>query len=241
MKKTVFVGRVNDLEFDNVNDYNACVQAMLDMGRDFQATSSYQSAVSSEISTDKPFERKGIDMCDCECNCECNNCQCDKQLKPQIDFLPAYKDRENGEYIDVVVTDDDDEFDDRLSKMDDFLSEKFSEIQKCIPRNTNEQLKVYFDAVDEMKNIIENDADKTDRALNKVITDIETLESKLDNMYNTRERLDKSYQVIGFLKNFYEELSNLNPNKTNRVKNTTSSRTESFKSAFNKIMEEIFS
>ena len=42
MKKTVFVGRVNDQEFDNVQDYNACVQAMMDMGKDFQATSSTQ-------------------------------------------------------------------------------------------------------------------------------------------------------------------------------------------------------
>ena len=38
MKKTVFVGKVNDQDFDNVQDYNACVQAMLDMGKEFQDT-----------------------------------------------------------------------------------------------------------------------------------------------------------------------------------------------------------
>lgn len=40
MKKTKFKGVVNGHEFDNVNDYNACVQAMIDMGVDYVATSS---------------------------------------------------------------------------------------------------------------------------------------------------------------------------------------------------------
>lgn len=73
MKKTVFVGRVNDQEFDNVQDYNACVQAMMDMGKAFQATSSTQVV---EVPED-----------DCECTCsgkdECSKCnQAEKPLKP---------------------------------------------------------------------------------------------------------------------------------------------------------------
>lgn len=40
MKKTKFKGTVNGHEFDNVNDYNACVQAMIDMGVDYVATCS---------------------------------------------------------------------------------------------------------------------------------------------------------------------------------------------------------
>lgn len=40
MKKTKFKGVVNGHEFDNVNDYNACVQAMMDMGVDYVATCS---------------------------------------------------------------------------------------------------------------------------------------------------------------------------------------------------------
>lgn len=40
MKKTKFKGVVNGHEFDNVNDYNACVQAMIDMDVDYVATCS---------------------------------------------------------------------------------------------------------------------------------------------------------------------------------------------------------
>ena len=42
MKKTKFKGVVNGQEFDNVNDYNACVQAMIDMDVDYIATSSIE-------------------------------------------------------------------------------------------------------------------------------------------------------------------------------------------------------
>ena len=90
MKKTVFVGKVNDQEFDNVQDYNACVQAMLDMGKDFQATSSTQVVETPD-----------------EGQCHCNQCTCGKEdpqksLKPVTSMLPAYEDKDGGKYIQAI-------------------------------------------------------------------------------------------------------------------------------------------
>ena len=82
MKKTVFEGKVNGQVFDNVNDYNACLQAMLDMGKDVEASSSTK-----------------IVECDCECGCdskcecECEKCQKvdNKPLKANVNFLPGFE------------------------------------------------------------------------------------------------------------------------------------------------------
>lgn len=49
MKKTVFEGKVNGQVFDNVNDYNACVQAMIDMDVDYVATCSTEVVDEPEV------------------------------------------------------------------------------------------------------------------------------------------------------------------------------------------------
>ena len=69
MKKTVFEGKVNGQVFDNVNDYNACLQAMLDMGKDVEASSSTK-----------------IVECDCECGCD-SKCECDDMELRPIQYL----------------------------------------------------------------------------------------------------------------------------------------------------------
>ena len=204
MKKTVFVGKVNDQEFDNVKDYNACVQAMMDMGKDFQATSSTQVVeVGDETET-----------CDCECTCsgkdEC--CKCnrnEKPLKPVTAMLPAYESRENGAYIDALISLEDKKYDEAMDNLDTNLNTVYDRVVECIPHNTPEQLGVYKNAVDEMVNILERDLEKTQKALEPVQLRINALEEELNDLYEKSDKLTKSTDVINTYGEFYDAVAEL--------------------------------
>lgn len=211
MKKTVFVGKVNDQEFDNVQDYNACVQAMLDMGKDFQATSSTQVV-------EVPDE----DTCEGKCNCE--QCTCGKEdpqkpLKPVTSMLPAYEDRDGGKYIDPFLSIEMEEaYNDAMDKLETFLNGVYDKVSEAIPHNSAEQLKVYNEAVQEMRNTLDKDYEKTDTCLKPIKERIETLENELDDLYDKANKLETAEDVITTYSEFY--------NAVNELLNPTEPKTE---------------
>lgn len=202
MKKTVFVGKVNDQKFDNVQDYNACVQAMLDMGKDFQATSSTQVV-------EVPDE----DTCEKECTCE--QCTCGKEdsqktLKPVTSMLPAYVDRDGGKYIDPFLSIETEEaYNDAMDKLDTSLSEVYDKVSEAIPHNSAEQLRVYNETVQEMRNILNKDYEKTDTCLKPIKERIETLENELDELYDKANKLETAEDVITTYSEFYNAVNEL--------------------------------
>lgn len=202
MKKTVFVGRVNDQEFDNVQDYNACVQAMMDMGKDFQATSSTQvvEVEDEEVSCD----------CDGTCTeCKCGGCQDKKPLKPVTAMLPAYESRENGAYIDALISLEDKKYDEAMDNLDTNLNTVYDRVVECIPHNTPEQLEVYANAVRTMIDTLERDMEKTTSALEPVQLRINALEEELNDLYEKSDKLTKSADVINTYGEFYEAVAEL--------------------------------
>lgn len=201
MKKTVFVGRVNDQEFDNVQDYNACVQAMIDMGKDFQATSSTQVV---EVSED-----------DCECTCsgkdECCKCnRTEKPLKPVTAMLPAFEARENGKYIDAITDfDTDEEYNNAMDNLDNKLNEVYDRVVESIPKNTPEQLTVYGEAVRSMINTLDSDFAMTVKASEPVNDRIAVLEAELEDLYVKSTKLERAAEVISTYKEFYNAIEGL--------------------------------
>lgn len=210
MKKTVFVGRVNDQEFDNVQDYNACVQAMVDMGKDFQATSSTQVV---EVPNDE---------CTCGPGDECNKCVCGKdtsakkQLKPVTTYLPAFETRENGEYIDKFINLDEDNYDNAMDELDNYLNEVYKKVSEARAHNTDEQLGVYGKAVAEMREVLKRDLDVTSKALEPINNRINELEAELDCLYEKSYRLSKAADVVTTYSEFYNAIAEL-LNPTDKV------------------------
>lgn len=221
MKKTVFVGRVNDQEFDNVQDYNACVQAMMDMGKDFQATSSTQV----------------VDVLNDECTCgpgdECNKCVCGKdtsakkQLKPVTELLPAFESREGGRYIDAFIGLEENKYDEAMDNLDVNLNEVYDRVAECIPHNTPEQLKVYADAVRTMIDTLERDMEKTGKALEPINNRIEELEAELNDLYDKSTRLSRAEDVIGTYGEFYDAVDGLLVQRMHDVETTEEPSSES--------------
>lgn len=207
MKKTVFVGKVNDQEFDNMQDYSACVQAMIDMGKDFQATSSTQV-----VDTDSDE-----DICEKECSgqCTCSKEDSPKPLKPVTSMLPAYENREGGKYIDPFLSIENDEaYNDAMDNLDTSLNEVYDKVSEAIPHNSAEQLRVYNEAVQEMRDILDRDYEKTDACLKPIKERIKVLEHELDDLYDKANKLETAEDVIQTYSDFYAEINHLlNPTK----------------------------
>lgn len=200
MKKTVFVGRVNDQEFDNIHDYNACVQAMMDMGKNFQATSSTQVV-------DVPED-------DCEVTCsgkdECCKCtQAEKPLKPVTAMLPAFELREGGKYIDTFIHLEEDKYEEAMDNLDTNLNEVYDRVVECIPHNTPEQLNVYANAVRTMIDTLGRDMERTSGALEPINKRIDELEAELNDLYDKSTRLTRAEDVIGTYGEFYDAIDGL--------------------------------
>lgn len=208
MKKTVFVGKVNDQEFDNVQDYNACVQAMLDMGKDFQATSSTQVV-------EVPDE----DTCKSECTCEQCTCGKDtskKNLLPATKFLPAYEKRCDGGYIDEFISiEKDEDYEKYIDMVDEKLNKVYDEVVEAKPRNTPEQIEVYSNAVNCMVGILNKDYKKTSDALDSTEKKIEELEAELEPLYMQSNRLNRAKEVIHMYTEFYNAIQNVMSGKEN--------------------------
>ena len=190
MKKTIFVGRVNEHEFDNWNDYNACVQAMIDMDAPFHASTSTQ-----------------VVECKDECVCKGDQCKCNKKpLKAVADYLPASEHLDNGEYIDRMICGSYEEFDQKMSQLEEDLCKLTAVVSGAIPQNTFEQLEVYRQSVYEVRDRLTVDCDKTENVLTTVNEEIDKINAKLKELEDKREMLNRSLDVIDLYSNFYEEV-----------------------------------
>ena len=178
---------------------------MVDMGKDFQATSSTQVV---EVPED-----------DCECTCsgkdECSKCACGKdtpakkQLKPVTTYLPAFETRENGVYIDKFINLDEDNYDNAMDELDNYLNEVYNKVSEARAHNTDEQLGVYGKAVAEMREVLKRDLDVTSKALEPINNRINVLESELECLYEKSYKLSKATDVVTTYSEFYNAIAEL--------------------------------
>lgn len=120
MKKAIFKGTINGQEFDNVNEYNARMTALVEAGESIDATSSTQiKEVCGEC---------GGEECECDCNKEECDCNCSKEsgLEVAVDMLPIFGGRgykNINEFLDHVVSDNDDKNRDAINDINNYLDE----------------------------------------------------------------------------------------------------------------------
>ena len=216
MKKTVFEGKVNGQVFDNVNDYNACLQAMLDMGKDVEASSSTK-----------------IVECDCECGCdskrecECEKCQKvdNKPMKANVNFLPGFESDNKSAYIDDLVVLEGSEYDSKLEAIDESMEKIYCDIKTALNDPTNDLHKneVYLKKVRDIINVIDEDYNKNKEALAKTNTKINSVETELNELKEIQDTLYKAELVIEMYGKWYNEVQNMVEDNLTRLKNSESS------------------
>lgn len=213
MKKTVFEGKVNGQVFDNVNDYNACLQAMLDMGKDVEASSSTK-----------------IVECDCECGCdskcecECEKCQKvdNKPLKANVNFLPGFESDNKSAYIDDLVVLEDSEYDSKLEAINESMKKIYCDIKAALndPTNDIHKNEVYLKKVRDIINVIDEDYNKNKEALAKTNTKINSVETELNELREIQDTLYKAELVIEMYGKWYNEVQNMVEDNITRLKNS---------------------
>lgn len=213
MKKTVFEGKVNGQVFDNVNDYNACLQAMLDMGKDVEASSSTK-----------------IVECDCECGCdskcecECEKCQKvdNKPLKVNVNFLPGFESDNKSAYIDDLVVLEGSEYDSKLEAINESMEKIYCDIKAALNDPTNDLHKneVYLKKVRDIINVIDEDYNKNKEALAKTNTKINSVETELNELKEIQDTLYKAELVIEMYGKWYNEVQNMVEDNITRLKNS---------------------
>lgn len=193
MKKTVFEGKVNDQVFDNVNDYNACLQAMLDMGENVEASSSTK-IVNVE------------DTC-CEDECAAPT----KPLKASVNFLPGFETDNKSAYVDELVVVNDEEFDNVFDKKISELTDKYNEVRIAVsdPVNNRDKKKVYLDKVHEVLGIIDQDYDKNLAAMDSVDEKLEKLTKEVHELELMKKTLMKADKVIQMYGDWYDSVSSI--------------------------------
>ena len=213
MKKTVFEGKVNGQVFDNVNDYNACLQAMLDMGKDVEASSSTK-----------------IVECDCECGCdskcecECEKCQKadNKPLKANVNFLPGFESDNKSAYIDDLVVLEGSEYDSKLEAIDESMEKIYCDIKTALndPTNDIHKKEVYLKKVRDIINIIDEDYNKNKEALANISTKVRDIENELYKLNNIHETLCKAEVIIDTYGDWYDRVQDMVEDNLARLKNS---------------------
>ena len=213
MKKTFFEGKVNGQVFDNVNDYNACLQAMLDMGKDVEASSSTK-----------------IVECDCECGCdskcecECEKCQKadNKPLKANVNFLPGFESDNKSAYIDDLVVLEGSEYDSKLEAIDESMEKIYCDIKTALndPTNDIHKKEVYLKKVRDIINIIDEDYNKNKEALANISTKVRDIENELYKLNNIHETLCKAEVIIDTYGDWYDRVQDMVEDNLARLKNS---------------------
>lgn len=213
MKKTVFEGKVNGQVFDNVNDYNACLQAMLDMGKDVEASSSTK-----------------IVECDCECGCDskCNcDCECEKSqkadnkpLKANVNFLPGFESDNKSAYIDDLVVLEGSEYESRLDAINESMENIYHDIKTALkdPANDIHKKEVYLKKVRDIIKVIDDDYNKNKEALAKINTKINSFEAELNELKEIQDTLCKAEVVIDTYGAWYDQVQDIVEDNLARLK-----------------------
>lgn len=227
MKRTIFEGTVNGEKFDNIQDYNARVKELMEIGQFESASSStrveeYEHSGYVRTCTDTPSIDGVLTTTadklpwekDCDCGCDCEECTCTEQLPwedEDLSFYP-YLDEDDPLYLDILVTDHRETNREALAE----VTRVFEKCKRYIidaledPDTDIESKKNYLE---DIKEIVENlAADKKDtlEAIKKVEKKAEDLrkeyEEKLQAIDRDRFILEESRPVIDAFLDFYRSV-----------------------------------
>ena len=214
MNKTCFKGTINGQEFDNVKDYNAKMQELLEAGVAVTASSSTTIEATP-------------DVCSCnEAKNECSNCQAIDESEDYSCY--PYMDDDDSFYLDLLVTNDPE-----INK--EALDEMRKEFGRCYKAIINaladkdvcvESLKEYRSDLREIIDNVKNDKQHTLEAIQKIKNRKDALDrefKRYKNEYETEmDAINSELQVLEdakpVIKEFIEFYENLEADVINEIK-----------------------
>lgn len=182
--KCKFVGVVNGVEYDNVQDYNDALIKAIHSGN-----------VNAYTKTEN--------CCNCcENECGCND-ECEDNDLPNINYLPGFF--ENGEevtseYVDNNVNGScEGDWTNHYHNLARELGDNLREIEEALNKFNSEDRKEYLKDIDEVLNKINQDKEANNEALNR-------LHASLTDLNNSINVCNRGASIIKLYKDFYETL-----------------------------------
>jgi hypothetical protein len=219
MKKTVFKGIVNGINFDNVKEYNEYLTKLLNAGEQVEASTSTQTY---------DFEDTN-DASNCVAsNCVASNCVEASYACPTSydeDKLMPYFGENDEYYLDALVSDQNSVNDVNLNKLVSVLIERYEYIKKYLS-DTNISVadkKTYIENISDILKCIKEDTELNKEAIEKssatrlkARVEYDKVIAAAEHNYNTtiekcesEERvLNGARIVIDKLKGFYTDVLN---------------------------------
>lgn len=194
MNKTCFKGTINGQKFDNVKDYNAKMQELLEAGVAVTASSSTTIEATPEV---------------CSCNeaknecCKCNVIDDDEEHS----YYP-FMDDDDPFYLDLLVTNDSE-----INK--EALDEVHKEFDRCYKVIINaisdkdvcvEHLKEYRLDLREIIDNVKNDKQHTLDAIKRIKNRKDELEVEMNAINSELQLLEDAKPVIKEFIDFYENV-----------------------------------
>lgn len=214
MSKTCFKGTINGQEFDNVRDYNAKMQELLEAGVAVTASSSTTIEAIPEV---------------CSCNEAKNEC-CNRQILDESETYSCYPymDDDDSFYLDLLVTND-------PAINAEAIVEMRKEFGRCYKAIINaiadkdvcvEHLKEYRSELREIIDNVKNDKQCTLEAIKKIKNRKDELDRELkhymDEYETEMDAINSELQVLEdakpVIKEFIDFYENLEADVINEIK-----------------------
>lgn len=205
MSKTCFKGTINGQEFDNVRDYNAKMQELLEAGVAVTASSSTTIEATPEV---------------CSCNEAKNEC-CNRRVIDESEAYSwyPYMDDDDPFYLDLLVTND-------PAINAEAISEMRKELDRCYKAIINaiadknvcvDHLKEYRSELREVIENVKNDKQCTLEAIKKIKNrkdeldrdlkrHVDAYETEMNSINSELQVLEDAKPVIKEFIDFYENL-----------------------------------
>lgn len=211
MKKVaVFNGLINGEKYDNVADYNAKMNELLQNNTEVQASSS----TSIKYVMDESIPTSGYVSTCTDCDCANGVCTCaSTDVDEDLSFYPYMEDNDPF-YLDLLVTDD-----------PVINQEAYMEAQKVLEKCyryiltelnsvdvTNEDRKEYFDSIVEILSNIDADIVHNNNAMDSINAKRKKLsddfDAEMSRLAREEELLKGAAKVSGMFKAYYGDISN---------------------------------
>jgi hypothetical protein len=218
MKKVaVFNGLINGEKYDNVADYNAKMNELLQNNIEVQASSS----TSIKYVTDESIPTSGYVSTCTDCDCPDGVCTCAiADVDEDLSFYP-YMEEDDPFYLDLLVDEDPLKSQEAYYEAQNVLAKCYANIVNTLNDETidNDTRKDYLADIREIINNVKNDNNNNNMTLDSILNKRKSLnndfeqyrlnyEAELAKSNREEDILNSAHNVISMFTAFYEDLEN---------------------------------
>lgn len=211
MKKVaVFNGLINGEKYDNVADYNAKMNELLQNNIEVQASSS----TSIKYVTDESVHTSGYVSTCTDCDCANGVCTCaSTNVDEDLSFYP-YMEDDDPFYLDLLVTEDPVTNQEAYVEAQKVLEKCYRYILNELDSTdvTNEDRKEYYDSIVEILSNIDADIVHNNNAMDSINAKRKKLsddfDAEMSRLAREEELLKGAAKVSGMFKAYYGDVSN---------------------------------